>query len=198
MFSLAGVPPLVGFFGKFYVLWRRGRCGLIWLAVAGVVASVIGAFYYLRIVYYMYFGEEGDALDAVMPPTQQVLLVASAAIMVVGVVNLFGVEPRPASRRRRLSAEPSLPADWPSGAPAGWSWRGRQHHGRGCASVPGLTGPAWILGLRQTAGRGRRGRPWMDPPGNFAATLALFPQEPAATWRCAPSLRARASMRWPA
>jgi BirA family transcriptional regulator, biotin operon repressor / biotin---[acetyl-CoA-carboxylase] ligase len=47
--------------------------------------------------------------------------------------------------------------------------------------VPGLIGPAWILGLRQTAGRGRRGRPWMDPPGNFAATFVLFPQEPAAT-----------------
>lgn len=47
--------------------------------------------------------------------------------------------------------------------------------------APGLTGPAWFLGLRQTQGRGRRGRPWMDPPGNFAATLVLFPQEPAAT-----------------
>jgi NADH-quinone oxidoreductase subunit N len=93
LFSLAGVPPLVGFFGKFYVLRAAVDAGLIWLAVAGAVASVIGAFYYLRIVYYMYFGEEGDALDGVMPMTQQVLLVASAAIMVVGVVNLFGVEP---------------------------------------------------------------------------------------------------------
>ncbi len=46
---------------------------------------------------------------------------------------------------------------------------------------PELTGPAWVLGLRQTAGRGRRGRRWIDPPGNFAATLLLFPQEKAAT-----------------
>ena len=57
LFSLAGVPPLVGFFGKFYVLKAAVDAGLVWLAVAGVVASVIGAFYYLRIVYLMYFGE---------------------------------------------------------------------------------------------------------------------------------------------
>jgi BirA family biotin operon repressor/biotin-[acetyl-CoA-carboxylase] ligase len=42
-----------------------------------------------------------------------------------------------------------------------------------------LDGPEWILGLRQTAGRGRRGRGWADPEGNFAATLVLFPGEPA-------------------
>jgi NADH-quinone oxidoreductase subunit N len=53
------VPPLLGFFGKFYVL-RRSAAGIVWLAVAGVIASVIGAFYYLRIVYLMYFGEERD------------------------------------------------------------------------------------------------------------------------------------------
>ena len=60
LFSLAGVPPLVGFFGKFYVLMAAVQAGLVWLAVAGVVASVIGAFYYLRIVYLMYFGEASE------------------------------------------------------------------------------------------------------------------------------------------
>jgi NADH-quinone oxidoreductase subunit N len=54
LFSLAGVPPMLGFFGKFYVLRAAYDAGLAWLAVAGVIASVIGAFYYLRIVYYMY------------------------------------------------------------------------------------------------------------------------------------------------
>ena len=92
LFSLAGVPPLVGFFGKFYVLWAAVEAGLTWLAIAGVIASVIGAFYYLRIVYYMYFGEESEPLDGVMPPVQQGLLLASALIMVVGVVNLFGID----------------------------------------------------------------------------------------------------------
>ena len=55
-----GVPPLVGFFAKFYVLKAAVDAGLAWLAVAGVIASVIGAFYYLRIVFYMYFGEESE------------------------------------------------------------------------------------------------------------------------------------------
>ncbi len=93
MFSLAGVPPMVGFFGKFYVLRAAYDAGLGWLAVAGVIASVIGAFYYLRIVYYMYFGEESDALDGHMTPVLWGVLMASALIMVVGVANLFGIEP---------------------------------------------------------------------------------------------------------
>ena len=92
LFSLAGVPPMVGFFGKFYVLRAAVDAGLVWLAVAGVIASVIGAFYYLRIVYFMYFGEEGEGVDSGMEPVAWTMLIASAAIMLLGVVNLFGVE----------------------------------------------------------------------------------------------------------
>jgi NADH-quinone oxidoreductase subunit N len=92
MFSLAGVPPLVGFFGKFTVLLAAVNAGMTWLAIAGVVASVIGAFYYLRIVYFMYFGAESDPMDRVPAPVQATLLVACAAIMVLGVINLFGIE----------------------------------------------------------------------------------------------------------
>jgi len=93
MFSLAGVPPMVGFFGKFYVLRASYDGGLAWLAVAGVIASVIGAFYYIRIVYFMYFGEEGEQLDSKMNPVLWTLLMGSAAVMLFGVVNLFGIEP---------------------------------------------------------------------------------------------------------
>ena len=92
MFSMAGVPPLIGFFAKFYVLRAAVDAGLVWLAVLGVIASVIGAYYYLRIVYFMYFGEEGESLDRVSMPVQWGLLVGSAAVMVLGVVNLFGIE----------------------------------------------------------------------------------------------------------
>ncbi|MGR3291788.1 MAG: NADH-quinone oxidoreductase subunit NuoN [Paracoccaceae bacterium] len=92
LFSLAGVPPLVGFFGKFYVLKAAVDANMAWLAVAGVIASVIGAFYYLRIIFYMYFGDDTDSIDGTMAPVQWVFLMASAAIMVVGVVNLFGIE----------------------------------------------------------------------------------------------------------
>ena len=93
MFSLAGVPPMVGFFGKFYVLQAAVDAGMTWLAIAGAVASVIGAFYYLRIVFYMYFGKDGEPLDSNMSPVQWVAMVAVAAIMVLGIVNLFGIEP---------------------------------------------------------------------------------------------------------
>jgi len=92
MFSLAGVPPTVGFFGKFYVLKAAVDGGMAWLAILGVVASVIGAFYYLRIVFYMYFGKEGEGLDGPMPAVQWVLLVGTAAAMLIGIVNLFGIE----------------------------------------------------------------------------------------------------------
>jgi len=92
LFSLAGVPPLVGFFGKFYVLRAAYDAGLVWLAIAGVIASVIGAFYYLRIVYFMYFGEEREGLDGGKSAMLSGMLMASAAIMLVGVVNLFGIE----------------------------------------------------------------------------------------------------------
>ena len=92
LFSLAGVPPLVGFFGKFYVLRAAYDAGLAWLAIAGVIASVIGAFYYLRIVYFMYFGDEGEELDSGKSPVLWAFLMASAGAMLFGVVNLFGIE----------------------------------------------------------------------------------------------------------
>jgi NADH-quinone oxidoreductase subunit N len=93
LFSLAGVPPMVGFFGKFYVLKAAVDAGWVWLAVAGAVASVIGAFYYLRIVYFMYFGADQEPVDSRMAPLQWGMLVAVAAIMILGVINLFGIEP---------------------------------------------------------------------------------------------------------
>ena len=102
MFSLAGVPPMVGFFGKFYVLRAAYEGGLTWLAIAGVVASVIGAFYYLRIVYFMYFGEEGEKLDDKMSPVLWTFLMGAAAVMVLGVVNLFGIEPAAAAAAATL------------------------------------------------------------------------------------------------
>ena len=92
LFSLAGVPPLLGFFGKFYVLRAAYEGGLAWLAVAGVIASVIGAYYYLRIVFFMYFGEEREELETTRSPVLWSLLMVSAVVMLVGIINMFGVE----------------------------------------------------------------------------------------------------------
>ncbi len=93
MFSLAGVPPMLGFFGKFGVLQAAVDADMVWLALAGAVASVIGAYYYLRIVFFMYFGKENDGIDTNMGAVQWVMLMGVAVIMVVGIANLFGIEP---------------------------------------------------------------------------------------------------------
>jgi len=64
MFSLAGIPPLAGFFAKYFVFLAAIKAGLFTLAVIGVVASVVGAYYYLRIVKIVYFDEPAEAFDA--------------------------------------------------------------------------------------------------------------------------------------
>ncbi|NVK07078.1 MAG: NADH-quinone oxidoreductase subunit NuoN [Marivivens sp.] len=102
MFSLAGVPPMLGFMGKLAVFRAALEADLVWLAVAAGIASVIGAFYYLRVVYYMYFGEDSDALDGTMSPVAWGMLVASAVIMLVGIVNLFGIVPMAAEAAQAL------------------------------------------------------------------------------------------------
>ena len=92
LFSLAGIPPLVGFIGKLFVLKVAVQADMAWLAVAGVIASVIGAFYYLRIIYYMYFGEETEGLDGTMPTLHYATMAICAAAMVLGIVWPLGVD----------------------------------------------------------------------------------------------------------
>jgi NADH-quinone oxidoreductase subunit N len=89
LFSLAGVPPLAGFFGKFYVFVAAMKAGLFTLSVIGVLCSVIGAFYYLSIVKVMYFDEPLAKLDPMRLELRTVLAVA-------GLFNLlFFVYPGP-------------------------------------------------------------------------------------------------------
>lgn len=93
LFSLAGIPPMLGFFAKFEVLRAAINAELVYLAVLGVLASVIGAFYYLRIVYFIYFGEMPETpLDDAKSPILRTIWTASAAIMIFGIVSLLGVE----------------------------------------------------------------------------------------------------------
>ena len=60
---MAGIPPLAGFLGKLYVFQSAIQAELFGLAIIGVLASVVGAFYYLRIVKVMYFDQPEDGLD---------------------------------------------------------------------------------------------------------------------------------------
>lgn len=89
MFSLAGIPPLAGFFAKFYVFAAAIQANLVTLAVIGVVTSVIGAYYYLRIVKVMYFDTPVERFERMSPGVSFVVVVSSA------VVVLFWLWPAP-------------------------------------------------------------------------------------------------------
>ena len=93
LFSLAGVPPSLGFFAKWGVWNAALDADLAWLVVASAIASAIGAYYYLRIVYLMYFGEEPQ--EGLVCRSSAVLtgvLMLSSLTMMVGIINLFGIE----------------------------------------------------------------------------------------------------------
>lgn len=117
LFSLAGVPPTLGFFAKFGVLTAAVDAGLGWLAVAGVIASVIGAFYYLRIVYYMYFGAEGQGVTSRMGTVQYLGLMLPALAMLLGAINMMGVDAA-AGRAAETLVAPVLASEAPAAAAA--------------------------------------------------------------------------------
>ena len=81
MFSLAGIPPLFGFWPKLLVFNAAVTSGYVALAVAGIIGTVIGAYYYLRIVKVMYMDEPGAPYGRVRQPVQG-LLILIAAILV--------------------------------------------------------------------------------------------------------------------
>ncbi len=82
MFSMAGIPPLAGFFGKLYIFLAAVSAELYTLAVIGVLSSVVGAFYYLRIIKVMYFDEPADSFDRPISLPITIVLALSAFLMV--------------------------------------------------------------------------------------------------------------------
>jgi NADH-quinone oxidoreductase subunit N len=103
LFSLAGIPPLAGFFAKFYVFIAAIKAGLFTLAVIGVLTSVVGAFYYLTIVKVMYFDEPLVKLDPMRVELRTVLAVA-------GLFNiLFFVYPGPLVSVATAAAKSLMP-----------------------------------------------------------------------------------------
>ncbi len=89
MFSLAGVPPLAGFFSKFYVFLAAVNAGLYTLAVLGVLASVVGAYYYLLVIKVMYFDEPAPAFEPMRGELRAVLAVTGLFVI------LFCIYPGP-------------------------------------------------------------------------------------------------------
>jgi NADH-quinone oxidoreductase subunit N len=91
LFSLAGVPPFIGFAGKFVVFRAAVNSGLVWLAVLGVLNSLISAFYYLRVVYVMYMQPLPRREPGFAPAFS---ITAAAAVSAIGVV-ILGLYPTP-------------------------------------------------------------------------------------------------------
>ena len=89
LFGLAGFPPLAGFFGKYYVFLAAVKARLLWLAVIGVLASLMSAYYYLRIIVFMYF----EKTKAESVPISVPMSVRWTVIFCAVLVLLFGLFP---------------------------------------------------------------------------------------------------------
>ncbi|WP_428097195.1 NADH-quinone oxidoreductase subunit NuoN [Candidatus Rariloculus sp.] len=86
MFSMAGVPPFIGFYAKLLVLGGLIDAGLLWLAVLGVLLAVVGAFYYVRVVWFMYFADPLDETPISAPASMRFVLSANGlGLLALGV-----------------------------------------------------------------------------------------------------------------
>ena len=99
MFSLAGIPPLAGFFAKYYVLLAAVDAGLYPLAVVGVLASAVAAFYYLRVVKIMYFDEPAPNFDPSPLAVRAVLALSTISLLV------FWIYPTPVMDAASVAAK---------------------------------------------------------------------------------------------
>ncbi len=104
MFSLAGIPPLAGFWGKLYIFMAAVEAKLIWPAVRGVLASVVASYYYLRIIKVMYFDEPKDTLDQGTFGINRAVAFAAAVVVAV-----FSLVPQPLSLVAAAAAKGLFP-----------------------------------------------------------------------------------------
>jgi NADH-quinone oxidoreductase subunit N len=87
MFSMAGVPPTLGFYAKFTVLQAAIGAGYLWLVVFAVLMAVVGAFYYLRVIKFMYFDEPKDFAPITAPLDMRIVLSLNAlGLLVIGLM----------------------------------------------------------------------------------------------------------------
>lgn len=91
LLSLTGVPPLAGFMGKFYVFSSAIRAGYIWLAIIGVLNSVVAAYYYLRVIMYMYFKEPVKEIGDIDLSSPYILV----SLICIFFLLYMGIYPRP-------------------------------------------------------------------------------------------------------
>ncbi|MEZ5891798.1 MAG: NADH-quinone oxidoreductase subunit NuoN [Parvularculaceae bacterium] len=179
MISLAGIPFSAGFFGKWFVFLAAVDAGLIWLAVVGVFASAISAFYYLRIVWFMWFDEPAPAFERDAGPTLTFAAIGSALLMFpvlpvfMRILTDFAARGGGAVLTRGAALSGAAIEVFETLDSTSAEARRR--------AVAGEKGPRWFVALTQTSGYGRRGRAWEQQTGDFAGTLLLANEGPAET-----------------
>ena len=98
MVSLTGIPPTIGFWGKFYLFTAVVQADLTWLAIIAVVMSAVSAYYYLRVVWFMYFREAPEGSEVEAEPASSQLGVISAVSLAAAGVLVVGLFPEPLLR----------------------------------------------------------------------------------------------------
>ena len=177
MFSMAGIPPLAGFFGKLYVFLAAVQGGFWTLAVVGVLTSVVSAYYYLRIVKVMYFDAAGRQPRPA--PASLTLCMAGTGLFTALFCALAGADagggPGRGGGAAGVNTARGRRCRWlAAGGACGAAQHLRPHRCaepkrgrlRGCDPAPG-----------QTAGRGRRPC-WSSPPGNLYLSVLLATARP--------------------
>lgn len=91
LFSLAGIPPFAGFWGKYYLFYAAIQSNLIWLSVVGIMLSLVGVYYYLKIIVYMWFTDSNEDLIG-EEISNTGLGITATALAVLGTI-VFGVDP---------------------------------------------------------------------------------------------------------
>jgi len=104
MFSMAGIPPLAGFWGKLYIFMAAVEARLFWPAVLGVLASVVASYYYLRVVKVMYFDDNTETLDVASFSVNRAVAFAAAVLLAV-----FSLAPQPLSLIAAVAAKGLFP-----------------------------------------------------------------------------------------
>ena len=87
LFSLAGIPPLAGFFAKFYIFTAVIEQSMYFLAIVGLLSTVIAAFYYIRLIKVMYFDEQKEKYDLNHSIGLKMILVVSSTIILIYFIN---------------------------------------------------------------------------------------------------------------
>ena len=87
LFSLAGIPPLAGFFAKFYIFKAVIEQSMYFLAIVGLLSTVIAAFYYIRLIKVMYFDEQKEKYDLNHSLGLKMILVVSSTIILIYFIN---------------------------------------------------------------------------------------------------------------